>query len=69
MITEQHTKKYADLQIQAMLFNMDIDIETWSLVAKNNFKHPIWIEKWKEKQDNSDYQPDGSDDQEYAEDN
>jgi hypothetical protein len=68
MITEQHTKKYADLQIQAMLFNMDIDIETWSLVPKDNFKHPVWIEKWREKQDNSDYQPDGSDDQEFGED-
>lgn len=61
-------KKYADLKIQAMMFDMDIDIETWSLVPKTNFKHPVWIEKWRENQDNSDYQPDGSDDQEFAED-
>lgn len=50
-------KKYADLKIQAMMFDMDIDIETWSLVPKTNFKHPIWIENWREKSDNGDNQP------------
>lgn len=28
--------KYADLQIQSMLFDMDIDIETMTLVRKND---------------------------------
>lgn len=47
--------KWKDLQIQAMLFDMDIDIETWSLVPKRKDVTPIWIKRWREKQDNSDY--------------
>ena len=56
IITEAHRKKYADLKIQAMMFGMDIDIETWSLVPKSNYKHPLWIEKWREQSDNGDNQ-------------
>lgn len=48
-VTEKHRKKYADLQIQAMLFNMDIDIETWSLVPKVKHQEPKWLANWKDK--------------------
>lgn len=37
---------YADLQIQAMMFDMDIDIETWSLVPKKTTKSQPWLERW-----------------------
>lgn len=62
---EEISTRLADLKIQAMIFDMDIDIETWSLVPKDKFKHPFWIRRWREQQENSDYTPDGSDDQEY----
>lgn len=61
-------KKFADLKIQAMLFDMDIDIETWSLVKRPVYKEAFWITNWREKLANSDYTPDGSDDQEWDKD-
>lgn len=45
----------ADLQIKAMMFDMDIDIETWSLVPKNKYVEPIWITRWKEKEHGVDH--------------
>lgn len=54
MITETHRKKYADLKIQAMMFSMDIDIETWSLVPKSNYKEAFWITRYQEKLEQSD---------------
>jgi hypothetical protein len=47
--------KYDDLKIQAMLFDMDIDIETWSLVEKRKDTTPIWVKRWREKQAESDW--------------
>lgn len=48
-------KKYADLKIQAMMFDMDIDIETWSLVPKAESTKPTWLTRWLDKQAESDY--------------
>lgn len=53
-VTDQHIKKYNDLKIQAMLFDMDIDIETWSLVEKHKDETPAWLKRWKDKNDASD---------------
>jgi len=40
---------YADLQIQAMMFDMDIDIETWSLVPKQKKINKPWLDRWMNK--------------------
>jgi hypothetical protein len=51
----QQKNAYAELQVQAMIFDMDIDIETWSLVPKSNYREKPWITTWKEKQNGSDF--------------
>lgn len=61
-------RKVADLKIQAMMFDLDIDFETLELIPKETYKEPFWLSRWKDKLDNSDYMPDGSDDQEWSED-
>lgn len=58
-------KRVADLHIQSMLFSMDIDWELLTLREKDEYRPPEWLTRWKEKQEQSDYMPDGSDDQEY----
>lgn len=45
----------ADLQVQAMIFDMDIDIEAMRLVPKSDYKEPFWITNWKEKQHGGDF--------------
>ena len=42
-------KKVADLKIQSMMFDMDIDYETLSLVPKIEYREPKWLSSWKEK--------------------
>jgi len=39
--------KLDDLNVQAMLFDMDIDIESWSLTPKDNYKEAPWLTRWK----------------------
>lgn len=56
-LTEEQIKKIDDLRVQAMLFDMDIDWETASLVPKTKDETPFWIKKWKEKQYGADYDP------------
>lgn len=43
-----------ELRVQAMVFDMDIDIETMSLVPKTESRTPEWLKKWKEKVHNGD---------------
>lgn len=50
-------KKLADLQVQAMIFDMDIDIETWSLTPRQKHQEADWLTQWKEKVANGDNQP------------
>lgn len=46
----------ADLQVQAMMFNMDIDWETLSLEPKREeVIEPLWLTRWKEKREHSDF--------------
>lgn len=54
MTDEEIKAAYADLQVQAMMFGMDIDIETWSLVPKQTYNEPFWLTRWKEKRDGAD---------------
>lgn len=52
---ERAVAEYDDLQVQAMMFDMDIDIETWSLVPKRKDETPQWLKNWKEKMSNADF--------------
>lgn len=47
-------KRLCDLRVQAMMFDMDIDIETWSLVPKVEHSDPVWLQRYKDKLDESD---------------
>lgn len=58
-------KRSADLQVQSMLFDADIDWELLTLMEKSDYKEPGWVARWKTKQADADYMSDGSDDQEY----
>lgn len=51
---ERISAKLADLRVQSMMFDMDIDIETWSIVEKSEDKEAYWLTKWKEKQEKGD---------------
>lgn len=51
----QAYKKLCDLRVQAMLFDMDVDIETWSLVPKVDRTEPDWLLRWKDKRDQGDF--------------
>lgn len=53
----QQQKTLADLTIQAMLFDMGIDLETASLTPKVKDPTPIWIRKWRDKEAGGDRQP------------
>lgn len=48
-------EKVADLKIQAMMFDMAIDIETWSLVPKRKDTTPAWVKRWEEKRSEADF--------------
>lgn len=56
-LASQAIAKYADLQIQAIMFDMDIDIETWTLIPKETYREPFWLTGWKEKIEQSDNRP------------
>lgn len=47
-------KTLADLHIQAMLFDMDVDWETLQLAPKSDYTAPMWLTRWKEKVAESD---------------
>ena len=47
-------KTLADLRIQAMMFDMDVDLETASLVPKSAEIAPQWLTRWKDKMAESD---------------
>lgn len=50
------TKLVADLRVQAMMFDMNIDWETLELVPKVQVEEdPFWLARWKEKRDQSDF--------------
>lgn len=51
----QATKVLDDLKIQAIMFDMDIDIEALRLQPKNNYKEAFWLTRWKEQQNGADF--------------
>lgn len=54
-MTKEIIKRWDDLKIQAMMFNMDVDIEALSLVPKHKDSTPIWVKRHQEKLAESDY--------------
>ena len=53
---EKLHKAYADMQIQAIMFNMDIDWETLTLTEKVKVEpEPRWLIGWKAKREESDF--------------
>lgn len=57
VLDEAQRVTVADLQIQAMMFDMDVDVEAARLIPKRIDVVPIWIKKWKEKENGSDRNP------------
>lgn len=56
-MTKQMTKTLADLRVQAMLFDMAVDLEAATLVPKPALS-PKWLTRWKDKiNDDSDNLP------------
>lgn len=53
-LTADDIEILSDLKIQAMLFDLDIDIESLSLVPKSREIAPKWLTSWKEKVAESD---------------
>lgn len=56
-MSKAQRKAYADLLIQAMLFDMDVDWETWTLVPKKKDTVPFWQKKWRANEQSADRQP------------
>lgn len=57
-LASEIVKAVADLTIQSMMFDMDIDWETLSLIQKKpKIEEPFWLRKWKEKMHGADRQP------------
>lgn len=54
-VLAQARKRYADLIVQAMMFDMDVDIETWTLMPKRKDEIPFWIKRWRSQQAERDY--------------
>lgn len=53
---DQITATLNDLQVKSMLFDMDIDIEALRLIEKNKHpKAPMWLIRWKDKVEQSDF--------------
>lgn len=49
--------KLHDLEVQAMMFGMEIDYETFDLVAIKRREDPEWLIRWKDQQDQADFDP------------
>lgn len=54
-VATTYREKSADLTIQAMLFDMEVDIETLNLMPKVASADSVWLTRWKEKRANSDF--------------
>ena len=54
-LTKDEIERINDLKIQAMLFDMDIDWETMTLITKAKKQPKTWLDKFKERQNESDY--------------
>lgn len=47
--TAEIRKKLADLRIQAIMFDMDIDLEAFSLKPKKEEERPTWFSRYMER--------------------
>lgn len=53
-VPDNFLKVYADLKIQSMLFDMNIDIETMSLTETVKHEKKPWLDRWKDKMNQAD---------------
>lgn len=44
-----------ELEFQAMMFGMEVDLETFQIVAIRKYDRPEWLIRWQDKQDESDF--------------
>lgn len=44
-----------DLRVQAMILDMEVDLETFELVERSDYVKPKWIERYELKRDDSDF--------------
>ncbi len=57
-LTPEERKAVADIKIKAMMFDMDIDWETASLIPKRKeAQEPQWLINFKDKRQQSDNDP------------
>lgn len=47
--------KLDDLKVQAMLFDMEVDLEAFDLVAKRKDDRPGWQIRWNDKRNQGDF--------------
>lgn len=47
--------RWNELKVQAILFDMEVDPETFQLVAIKKWDRPEWLVRWQDKQDESDF--------------
>lgn len=50
-------KRVDELTVQSMMFGLDIDWETNSLIEPVEDTTPIWLKRWREKRRQSDNDP------------
>lgn len=55
MSQEYDFSKLNELKVQAMLFDMDVDLETFDLVAKRVDDRPEWLIRWNDKKNEGDF--------------
>lgn len=50
-------KHIANLRVQAMLFDMEIDWEAGTLIPKQKDETPYWLKKWRSREHEADRHP------------
>jgi hypothetical protein len=58
-LTPEERKVIADIKVRAMMFDMDVDVETLGLIPKKQpVQEPQWLKNYKDKREDSDNLPD-----------
>lgn len=54
-LTKEAQARLNDLKVQAIMFDLEVDIEALTLVAKSTHKDAVWITRYKDKRAESDF--------------
>lgn len=58
-LSDEDLKALADIKVRAMMFDMDVDVETLELIPKRQpVQEPQWLKNYKDKREDSDNLPD-----------